>query len=99
MNISYATDLVKFAEQIVWFMPPEAALKDKNYFLVHLMAKSTAEAYEHFRRHFPEYSDADFVEALRESLPGIFMFEDDWNMWNKKFGLDPSLPFPRKYAL
>ena len=96
MGVVYATDLTKFAEQTVWFMPPEKALADKNYFLVHIMAKASKEAYEHFRKNFPQFSDSDFVEALRNARPGIFMYEDNWNEWNKKLGLDPPIPYPKK---
>ena len=95
---NYATDLSQFAKQIVWFMPPEKALEDMNYFLVHLMAKSTDGAYHHFREQFPEFSDCYFIDALHNAKPGIFMFENDWIAWNDKFGLNPPLPFPRKYS-
>ncbi|MGL4209433.1 MAG: hypothetical protein ACRCTY_08610 [Candidatus Adiutrix sp.] len=97
MGVIYATDLAKFAEQIVWFMPPAKVLADKNYFLVHLMAKASKEAYEHLRARFPQFSDADFITALRNAPLGIFMYEEDWHKWNEKFGLIPPLPFPRKY--
>lgn len=97
MGVTYSTNLNKFAEQIVWFMPPEQALRDMNYFLVHLMAKSSEEAYCHFRATFPQFSDDDFKEALRNARPGIFMYEEEWLRWNKRFGLEPPLPFPIKY--
>jgi hypothetical protein len=97
MDTFFATDLNKFAEEVVWFMPAEEALNDMNYFLVHLMAKSPIQAYAHFREYFPQYTDDDFINALKNASPGIFLYENLWNRWNEKFGLVPPLPFPRKY--
>ena len=97
MGVTYASDLTKFAEQIVWFMPPDKALADKNYFLIHLIAKASEEAYHHFRSNFSQFTDADFVEALHNAPPGIFIYEENWAEWNRRFGINPTLPFPRKY--
>lgn len=44
------------------------------------------------------YSDYnDFKEALRNARPGIFMYKENWDEWNQKFGFIPTLPFPQKY--
>lgn len=97
MDTFFATDLKRFAEEVVWFMSADEALKDMDYFLVHLMAKSPIKAYQHFREHFPQYTDEDFIQALRSASPGVFISESKWNRWNENFGLIPPLPFPRKY--
>jgi hypothetical protein len=98
MGFPFSDSLNGFAKQVVWFMPADEALADTGYFLAHLMAKSTDDAYEHLRRRFPQFTDEDFVQALRNAPPGLFLYEDEWNTWNEKFGLIPPLPFPRKYA-
>lgn len=95
-NNFYADNLEEFARQVVWYMEPQDALKDKNSFLLHLMAKTTRNAYEHVRKNFL-YTDEDFIEALRNAKPGVFIYEDDWLKWNAIFGINPPLPFPRKW--
>ena len=90
-----ATDLVKFADQIVWYMHGDQALQDQDFFLAHIMAFTPQVGYEHCRKHF-HFTDEDFVQALRNAPPGDFQPED-WLYWNNKFGLEPPLPLPVVY--
>ena len=92
-GIHYSTDLYKFAKQIVWFSSAEREVTDLYAFLVFIMARTPLSAYEHARRVFG-FTDKDFIEALRQAKPGVFMCLEKWEKWNKQFGV--SFPMPKK---
>jgi len=85
-----------FANNAVWYMQPNEALADINFFLVHIMAKLPEAAFDYAKNRF-KLTEDDFVEALRNAPPGEFIYEENWAEWNEKLGLNPPLPFPRKY--
>lgn len=95
-NFRFSTDIHKFAKQIVWFESRERSLKDIDAFLVFVMARGGEEAFQHALEAF-KFSINDFIKAFQKAKPGVFIYEEQWNKWNDKFGIDPKLPFPRKY--
>jgi hypothetical protein len=94
----FSQNLEIFAREVVWFMTAEKALSNMDFFLVHLMAKNPQAGYPHFRKYFPQFTDADFIKALKNAPPGIFLDVESWTKWNIRFGLIPPLPFPKKYS-
>jgi hypothetical protein len=90
--LPHDAELVRVAEHVIWFEPPERALADPVRFLTYLMTYGTAEEIEVVRR----YLDlADFREALEQAPPGI-MDERSWAYWNVMTGRDPIPPMPRR---
>jgi hypothetical protein len=86
----------EFANYLVWNQSPDAALADMNSFLVHLMARCPEGAFRYAKENF-DLTNADFIEALRNSSPGEFIYESNWDKWNVILGLDPPMPYPRKH--
>lgn len=93
-GFDYSTDFTEFAKEVVWFGGIEQQ-GDKYPFLAFLMAKGMPEAYEHARKVFG-FTDEDFRQALRQAKAGLFVYEEEWLEWNKKLGIEPALPFPKK---
>ena len=91
-------ELKELAGRYVWYMSPDQALEDMDFFLVHIMGRTPEKVTDHLKEKFKITND-DLIKALHNARPGIFMYEDYWNKWNDKLGLDPPLPFPRKYPL
>lgn len=94
-ELIYSNDLYEFAKQVVWFDCPERRVSDKYAFLAFIMAKSVPSAYNHAKTVFG-FTDADFKEALYRAKPGLFMYHEQWEKWNKTLGIEPTLPIPQK---
>lgn len=92
----FSSSLQEFAKEIVWFSSPEQSLKDIHAFLVFIMARGGEQAFEHAQKTFG-FTNEDFTKALNNAKPGVFIYEEQWNNWNEKLGINPKLPFPRKY--
>jgi hypothetical protein len=92
----FSHDLHEFAKQIVWFDGPERRILDTSAFLAFIMARSVPSAFEHAKVAFG-FNDEDFREALIAAKPGIFIYPEQWESWNKVLGIEPSLPFPVKW--
>jgi hypothetical protein len=92
---TYDPEVYAFAKYYGWYTTPEELLADTTYFLVFAMARLPEEAMEPIFRH---YTPEDFINALQNAPAGIFLTDEDWIYWNKKFGIDPIPPRPR-YAI
>lgn len=95
-QFTFSSNLQEFAKEVVWFNGPEQSLKDIGAFLVFVMARGGEKAFEHAQRAFG-FTNQDFIRALKNAKPGVFIYESQWNNWNEKLGIDPKLPFPKKY--
>jgi hypothetical protein len=60
------------------------------------MARGGPSAFEHAKTVFG-FTDEDFVNALKAAKPGLFIYREQWEKWNKTFEIDPPLPFPIKF--
>jgi len=92
----FSSNLQEFAKELVWFSSPEQSLKDIDVFLVFVMARGGEDAFKHTQRTFG-FTNEDFIRALKSAKPGVFIYEEQWNNWNKKLGINPRFPFPRKH--
>lgn len=91
-QLPHNPDLLGVAPYVMWFEPPERALKDPVRFLTYVMTYATAEEIAVVRRHVPL---DDFREALERAAPGI-MDERSWACWNVMTGRYPAPPMPRR---
>ena len=85
-------DLIKVAERVIWFEPPEAALARPARFLAYLMTYGTADDIVIVRRYVDE---AGFREALEKAPPGI-LDERSWAYWNIMADRYPPPPMPER---
>jgi hypothetical protein len=92
----FSNDLHEFAKQIVWFGGPERCVSDIAAFLAFIMAKSVPSAFEHAKMAFG-FTDEDFRNALKTAKPGLFIYPEQWERWNRSLGIEPPLPFPVKW--
>lgn len=86
----------RFAARSIWNMTVDEALADMDAFLVHLMAKTPEGFFNVVKKEFG-LTNEDFIDALRKAPPGEFIYKENWLEWNDKLGINPPLPFPRKY--
>lgn len=66
---------------------------DLDTMLVFILAKHTKYV-EDLAREELGVTDEDFRRALQKAAPGVFMWKGHWEEVNKRFGFEPSLPFP-----
>jgi hypothetical protein len=90
--LPHDADLLRVAQHVIWFEPPEKAIADPVRFLVYLMTYGTAEEIEVVRRHLDL---DDFRAALEQAPPGV-MDERSWAYWNVMTGRDPIPPMPQR---
>jgi hypothetical protein len=86
----------ELARCFVWYESPDEALANINSFLAHIMARCPESVFMYAKEHFG-LTDDDFREALKYSDPGVFIYQSNWDKWNKILGIDPPLPPPLKY--
>jgi hypothetical protein len=85
-------ELLALAPHVIWFEPPEQALRDPVRFLAHLLTYGTPAEIAVVRRYLgPE----DFREALENAPPGIFDARS-WAYWNIVVGREPVPPMPQR---
>lgn len=85
-------ELRRLVNRYVWDMPCEEVLQDIDRFLVIAMAKLPeiviAELYD------LGFTNEDFVHAMKNAPPGIFLYKNEWLQWNTRLQIKPELPFP-----
>ena len=91
----YPSELTNVAHEVVWFLPPEQALSDPDFFLAHLMTYGTIEEIAVSRNFF---THEQFVHALENAPPGVFDARS-WTYWNTVLGRLPVPPMPRRRFL
>ncbi len=79
------TERQRLARRYVWWMEPDAALRDLPGLLCQIMASGTVQDYVAARR---EWGEAAFKDALRTARPGA-MDERSWMFWHRHFELPP----------
>jgi hypothetical protein len=80
--------LQKLAPAIVWFEPPQEALRDPVRFLVYAMTHATSRELAVLRKHV---SNRTLKAALKAAPPGL-MDKRSWAYWHAMLG--NSLPPP-----
>lgn len=90
--LPHTPDMLDVARRIIWFEPPEQALKDPARFMAYAAAGATHEDMKIIRRYV---SDEDFCQALDQAPPGI-IDPRSWAYWNSKLGRWPTPPLPKR---
>jgi len=88
--IPLTDEITAVARHVVWFEPPEQALRDPVRFMAYAMTYASAEEMTILRRYV---SDADILEALDRAPPGI-IDPRSWSYWNAVVGRWPAPPPP-----
>jgi hypothetical protein len=83
----------QFVGQHVWNDDREL-LKGEDAFLVFLLARFPISYYEAVETHGK--TDADFIRALGQAPPGLFLYEEGWRLAHDWFGLETPRR-PQKY--
>ena len=83
-------ELLRVAQRVIWFEPPEQALTDPVRFLAHVMVFGTVEDLEALDgiagRH-------EYCEVLNHAPRGLFD-PRSWAYWNLVCGRHPAPPLP-----
>ncbi len=87
-----SADLLRVAERMVWFKPPEETLADPLLFLSYAMTYGTVDDLRVVRARF---SDDRLRQALRAGIPGVFDARS-WAYWHAALGLRPAPPLPTR---
>lgn len=83
-------DLLRIAQRVVWFEPPDRAMADPIRFLAYAMTYGTADDIAILKHHV---GDDGFREAIEKAPPGI-LDERSWAYWNALAGRYPPPPLP-----
>jgi hypothetical protein len=88
-------ELLRVAQRVIWFEPPDKALADPVRFLAHVMVFGTVEDLTALRAFVGK--DA-YREALEQAPPGIFDARS-WAYWNLICDRRPTPPLPERSGL
>jgi len=91
-TIPLTPEIAAIARRIIWFEPPERALKNTRRFMAYAMTYARHEDMRVIRRYV---TDDDFRDALDHAPPGI-IDPRSWAYWNSKMGRYPPPPLPRR---
>ncbi len=80
------------AERIIWFEPPEIALKSVTRFLAYAFRYATHEDMKRIRE---KLTDDDLRNALTNAPPGIIDGRS-WSYWHAMLGIFPTPPLPSR---
>lgn len=90
--MSSHSDLLALARRVVWFKDPEETVKDRAFFLAHIMTYGTLDDVLIARHYF---TSADFRDALDHAPAGVFD-PRSWAYWNTIYGHPTPRPLPRR---
>ncbi|MBI3516883.1 MAG: hypothetical protein HY060_22865 [Proteobacteria bacterium] len=80
------------ARHVIWFEPPEQALRDPVRFMAYALTYADAAEMTTLRRYI---SDADLLEVLDRAPAGI-IDPRSWSYWNAVVGRWPAPPLPAR---
>jgi hypothetical protein len=82
----------EIAARIIWFEPPELALRDMSRFMAYAFRYATHEDMKTLRT---KLNDDDLRAALAEAPPGI-IDPRSWSYWHVAIGVFPAPPMPTR---
>lgn len=85
-------EFTDIASRIIWFEPPERALKNPVRFMAYAFRYATAEDMQTLRM---KLSDDVLREALAHAPPGI-IDPRSWSYWHAILGTFPPPPMPQR---
>ena len=95
MTLPATPDLLAVAQRVIWFCPPEEALRQPYLFLAHVMTYATIPDVVLVKRTVG--MDA-FKEALANAPAGVFDGRS-WAYWHLMCGCDDPPPLPQRRLL
>jgi hypothetical protein len=87
-QIPYTKQFHDLAARIIWFEPPDIALRDVPRFMAYAFRYATHDDMQLLRR---ELSDDDLRSALASAPPGI-IDPRSWSYWHAILGTFPAPP-------
>ena len=85
-------ELAQLASRLIWWKPPEEALKTPERVIAQVMTLGTWDDIQLAKQHWG-------LEAFRSVLatppPGVFD-KRSWNYWHVIFGISPTPPLPQR---
>lgn len=85
-------EFVDLAARVIWFEPPDVALRDVTRFMAYAFCYATHQDMEILRA---ELNDDDLRSALANAPPGIIDARS-WSFWHVMLGVFPAPPMPRR---
>ena len=85
-------DLEPLVRRMIWWKPPEEALRWPERLIAQVMTLGTWEDIQLARQHWGEEA---FRRVLADPPAGVFD-PRSWNYWHVVFGLEPTPPLPRR---
>jgi hypothetical protein len=80
------------AARVIWFEPPEEALRDVTRFMAYAFRYATHDDMKELRT---KLSDDDLRNALAQAPPGI-IDPRSWSYWHAILGTYPAPPMPKR---
>jgi hypothetical protein len=80
------------AARIIWFEPPELALRDMSRFMAYAFRYATHDDMQKLRT---KLNDDDLRAALARAPPGI-IDPRSWSFWHVIMGVFPAPPMPTR---
>ena len=91
-NIPATQEFCDLAARIIWFEPPDVALRDVPRFMAYAFCYATHDDMKKLRR---VISDDDLRQALAIAPPGIIDGRS-WSYWNAMLGIFPAPQLPKR---
>ncbi len=85
-------EFLALATRVIWFEPPDVALRDVTHFMAYAFRYATHEDMKALRG---VLSDDDLLEALAQAPPGI-IDPRSWSYWHVVLGVFPAPAMPRR---
>lgn len=85
-------EFVDLAARVIWFEPPDVALRDVTRFMAYAFRYATHEDMKVLRA---ELNDDDLRFALANAPPGIIDARS-WSYWHVMLGVFPAPALPRR---
>jgi hypothetical protein len=85
-------EFLALAERVIWFEPPDVALRDVTRFMAYAFRYATHEDMKLLRSIL---SDDDMLEALADAPPGIIDARS-WSYWHVVLDVFPAPVMPRR---
>jgi hypothetical protein len=86
-------ELLQLARRLVWWKPPEEALRTPDRLVAQVMALGTWEDIQLAKR---QWGEASFRRVLAAPPPGVFD-KRSWHYWHVMFDFDPTPPLPVRH--
>lgn len=92
ISLKMTDELEMVAKKVVWFLPPEEAIKEPINFIAHVLTYGTHEDVKVLKK---QINNDQLKFALDNAPPGV-MDSKSWSYWNLMLGRHPAPPEPKR---